>query len=165
MNLNLGSTAYPRMTTDNSLTTCACFLICLNSRTWLMKLFQGLNEMMHVRGHSASGRCDFCAWCLFLPDAATSSRDNRAEWLRILSRWTSVVFQWLRIFLPMKGTWVQSRVGEIRSHMQQPQVLMLQLKRSHMLQGISKILHVATKTSVQFSSVQSLSHVWLFEIP
>ena len=76
-----------------------------------------------------------------------------------------MVFQWLRIFLPMKGTWVQSRVGEIRSHMQQPQVLMLQLKRSHMLQGISKILHAATKTSVQFSSVQSLSHVRLFAAP
>ena len=145
MDLNLGSTAYPLMTTDISLTTCAYFLICLNNRIWLMVLFQGLNEMMHMRRHSASGSCDFCAWCIFLPDAATSSRDNRAEWLRILSRWTSVVVQWLRIFLPMQGTWVQSLVGELRSHVQQPQVLMLQLKRSHMLQGISKILHATTK--------------------
>ena len=66
-----------------------------------------------------------------------------------------MVVQWLRIFLPkkkeriflpMQGTWVQSLVGELRSHTKQPQVLMLQLKRSHRLQGISKILHATAKT-------------------
>ena len=30
---------------------------------------------------------------------------------------TSLLVQWLRIHLPMKGTWVQYLVGELRSHM------------------------------------------------
>ena len=30
---------------------------------------------------------------------------------------TSLVVQWLRIHLPMQGTWVRSLVGELRSHM------------------------------------------------
>ena len=30
---------------------------------------------------------------------------------------TSLVVQWLRICLPMQGTWVRSLVGELRSHM------------------------------------------------
>ena len=30
---------------------------------------------------------------------------------------TSLVVQWLRIHLPMQGTRVRSRVGELRSHM------------------------------------------------
>ena len=30
---------------------------------------------------------------------------------------TSLVVQWLRICLPMQGTWVQSLLGELRSHM------------------------------------------------
>ena len=29
---------------------------------------------------------------------------------------TSLVVQWLRIRLPMQGTWVPSLVGELRSH-------------------------------------------------
>ena len=32
---------------------------------------------------------------------------------------TSLVVQWLRIHLAMHGTWVQSLVGELRSHMPQ----------------------------------------------
>ena len=31
---------------------------------------------------------------------------------------TSLVVQWLRICLPVQGMWVQSLVGELRSHMQ-----------------------------------------------
>ena len=30
---------------------------------------------------------------------------------------TSLVVQWLRLHLPMQGVWVQSLVGELRSHM------------------------------------------------
>ena len=30
---------------------------------------------------------------------------------------TSLVVQWLRICLPVQGMWVQSLVGELRSHM------------------------------------------------
>ena len=30
---------------------------------------------------------------------------------------TSLAIQWLRILLPMQGTWVRSLVGELRSHM------------------------------------------------
>ena len=30
---------------------------------------------------------------------------------------TSPVVQWLRIHLPIQGAWVQSLVGELRSHM------------------------------------------------
>ena len=40
----------------------------------------------------------------------------------LLLKWivgTSLVFQWLRIHLPMQGTWVRSLVGELRSHMLQ----------------------------------------------
>ena len=29
---------------------------------------------------------------------------------------TSLVVQWLRIYLVMQGTWVQSLVGKLRSH-------------------------------------------------
>ena len=32
---------------------------------------------------------------------------------------TSLAVQWLRIHLPMQGTWVRSLVGELRSHMLQ----------------------------------------------
>ena len=32
---------------------------------------------------------------------------------------TSLVAQWLRILLPMQGTWVRSLVRELRSHMSQ----------------------------------------------
>ena len=32
---------------------------------------------------------------------------------------TSLVVQWLRIHLPMQGTWVRSLIGELRSHMPQ----------------------------------------------
>ena len=40
---------------------------------------------------------------------------------------TSLVVQWLRIHLPMQGTWVQSLVGELRSH--KPLGCTLQLDR------------------------------------
>ena len=30
---------------------------------------------------------------------------------------TSLVVHWLKIHFPMQGTWVQSLVGELRSHM------------------------------------------------
>ena len=30
---------------------------------------------------------------------------------------TSLVVQWLRIFLPMQGTCIRSLIGELRSHM------------------------------------------------
>ena len=32
---------------------------------------------------------------------------------------TSLVVQWLRIYLATQGTWVRSPVSELRSHMQQ----------------------------------------------
>ena len=36
--------------------------------------------------------------------------------LKIYVSWASMVVQWLRIHLPMQGTWVQSLVWEQRSH-------------------------------------------------
>ena len=47
------------------------------------------------------------------PEARGGGRVNyRKQCLR-----TSLVVQWLRILLPMQGTWVRSLVGELRSHM------------------------------------------------
>ena len=39
------------------------------------------------------------------------------SYFKFLVRGTSLVVQWLRIHLPMQGTWVQSLVEELRSHM------------------------------------------------
>ena len=37
--------------------------------------------------------------------------------IKNLPKGTTLVVQWLRICLPMQGTWVQSLVRELRSHM------------------------------------------------
>ena len=39
------------------------------------------------------------------------------SYFKFLVRGTSLVVQWLRIHLPTQGTWVQSLVEELRSHM------------------------------------------------
>ena len=39
--------------------------------------------------------------------------------MKIIYSGTSLVVQWLRIYLVMQGTWVQSLVRELRSHMPQ----------------------------------------------
>ena len=64
---------------------------------------------------------------------------------------TSLVVQWLRIRLPVPGTWVWSLVRELRSHMPQGNYWAHPLwsprhnkREAHELQ--QKILHAATKT-------------------
>ena len=44
-------------------------------------------------------------------------------------RGTSLVMEWLRICLPMEGTWVQSLVGELRSHIPRGQLSSLTMPR------------------------------------
>ena len=44
-------------------------------------------------------------------------RRKTFELLKITVQGTSLVVQWLRLHLPMQGAWVQSLVGELRSHM------------------------------------------------
>ena len=53
---------------------------------------------------------------------------------------TSLMIQWLRICLPMQGTWVWSLVRELRSHMPQGNKACVQQPRS--LQAATRDIHM-----------------------
>ena len=65
---------------------------------------------------------------------------------------TSLVVQWLRICLAMQGTWVQSPVRKLRSHVQQsnkasmPQLLKPTWRNQRVQASQQKILHDPMKT-------------------
>ena len=52
----------------------------------------------------------------------TGHRSDRCTYLgnhpqdRDIKHWTSLVFQWFRLCLPMQKSWVRSLVGELRPH-------------------------------------------------
>ena len=64
---------------------------------------------------------------------------------------TSVVFQWLRIRLPMQGTWVQSLVRELRSHMPQG-------NRGRILQLLN--LYTTTRETVSCKKRSWVPQLW-----
>ena len=89
---------------------------------------------------------------------------------------TSLLVQWLGIWLPMQGTWIWSLVGKLTSHMPQGNLSpcatttepLHHMERSHMPQlrlryHLPQFLHL--KLPSGSVSVQSLSHIQLLATP
>ena len=72
----------------------------------------------------------------------TGHRSDRCTYLgnhpqdRDIKHWTSLVFQWFRLCLPMQKSWVRSLVGELRPHILWS-VAQKKRKKKKMTQSIS----------------------------
>ena len=68
-----------------------------------------------LRGSISLPKLPICS-CM-VPTFSIRTLNILTSYFKFLVRGTSLVVQWLRIHLPMQGTWVQSLVKRLRSHM------------------------------------------------
>ena len=102
-------------------------ILCLPLLLLLPSIFPSILVPRQSQDHSVSWLL-LPGLCTFLPSLISLTvwicplglRGGHGGWsifpIRIWGNRTSLVVQWLRICLPMQGTWARSWVGELRSH-------------------------------------------------
>ena len=85
-----------------------------------------------LRGSISLPKLPICS-CM-VPTFSIRTLNILTSYFKFLVRGTSLVVQWLRIHLPMQGTWVQSLVKKLRSHMPWGGKVRMLQRRAHRTQ-------------------------------